>query len=164
MSNDVASILGRWRLAERRLEASTDAQQDRSALIRDVIQAWLAYQAASSTDGPDEIVLIADRNRRYVAASDNAASLFGRDPVGLCIDEVSPQRADELESTWEAFASNRSMEGEYEVLGSADRIVRIRYRAFADVPLPGLFASHIVVLPAAERIGDTVDPGVGVRP
>lgn len=161
MSNEVASILGRWRSAERRLEASADDQSDRSALIEDVIHAWLAYQAASTADGPDEIVLIADATRRYVAATDNAAVLFGRDPVGLRIDDVSVQRPPDLESTWDAFTSGRSMEGEYDVMGSADRVVRVRFRAFANVPLPGFFASHIVVVPAADELGDVSDPRLG---
>lgn len=161
MSNDVASMLGRWRSAERRLQASADDTSIRSGLILDVIHAWLAYQGASTADGPDEIVLIADTQRRYVAATENASSLFGRDPVGLRIDDVSPQRTDELESAWSAFTSNRSMDGEYDVLGAADSVVRVRFRAFADVPLPGFFASHMVVLGAANELGDPLDRRIG---
>ena len=53
------------------------------------------------------------------------------------------------------------MEGEYDVVASADRVVRVRFRAFANVPLPGLFASHIVVVPAADDLGGLSDPPVG---
>lgn len=110
-------------------------------------------QAASSGDGPEEIVLIVDANRRYVAATDNAKSLFGRDPVGLCIDDVTPRPANELQSAWSAFTSQRSMEGEYDVLGAAGRLVHVRFRALADVPLPGFFVSHLVVVPADHQLG-----------
>ncbi len=158
MSKDVASILGRWRAAERRLNASTGGTSDRSALTLEVVGAWLAYQAASSGDGPEEIVLIVDANRRYVAATDNAMSLFGRDPVGLCIDDVSPQPADELQSAWSAFTSQRSMEGEYDVLGAAGGVVRVRFRALADVPLPGFFVSHLVVVAADHQLGEAGAP------
>ena len=159
MSSDVAALLQRWRAAERRLQGTAD-DLDREGLTQDVIQTWLAYHAAAAAAGSAEIILVTDRQRRYVAATDNAATLFGGDPVGASIDDVATQGPDELDRTWDAFASHGSMEGEYEIRDSAGSIVRVRFQAFADVPLPGFFVSHLTPVASESETGfpNSVDP------
>ena len=102
MSSETERLLSAWREAERRLRATS--RRERRAALGDLAQAWLAYELAVGTYGPEEIVLVADDWRRYVAASPTALrylELDAQEIAGLKIDDVtSPADRQLMRQLW----------------------------------------------------------------
>jgi PAS domain-containing protein len=159
MSEDVAELLAEWRAAQRRFESLADADTSCPHAAATVARAWLAYQLAVGGLDPDEVVLIVDDDRRYVAASPNAEQILGvahDELLAMRIDDITPPDGlSGLEETWRGFRAGSAMAGEY---GSDEGpgMSRVEFRARANWPVRHVHISHLK--PAAtERHAQTAD-------
>jgi PAS domain-containing protein len=103
-------------------------------------------QLAAGIIAPDDVVLIADGDRRYIVASDNATAVLGRDPVGTRIDDLSAADApgsDGLDAAWSGFLESGSMDGDYRLATADGSGLHVRFHALANVPLPGYHVSRL---------------------
>ena len=95
-----------WREAERRRDRlNPGADGFRQAGI-DAVNAWLAYQHEVAPSHPDDVTVVADDQRRYVAVSSNVIALLGYQPselMGRLIDELAaPPLVDATPALWQA--------------------------------------------------------------
>ncbi len=140
------TALGEWRETLRRWEGLPLGHPERHALSVEVAHAWLEYQVASGAVRPHELVMISDRDRRYVTVTANAATTLGRPSlVGLRIDDITaePNRL-ALPQVWQTFLARGSMEGEYDCERPGTTPIRLQFRAFAGRPLPAFQVSYLV--------------------
>src|SRR3954469_23682756 len=135
MSEDVAELLAEWRTAQRRFESLADADITCPAAAAAVARAWLSYQLAVGALDPDEVVLIVDDDRRYVAASPNAEQVLGvahDELLTMRIDDITPPDGlSALDERWRHFLAASTMAGEY---GSDEGpgLSRVEFRAKAN--------------------------------
>ncbi|MFL5679908.1 MAG: PAS domain-containing protein [Chloroflexota bacterium] len=159
MSEDVAELLAEWRTAQRRFESLADADTSCPHAAAAVARAWLAYQLAVGGLDPDEVVLIVDDDRRYVAASPNAEQVLGvphDQLLTMRVDDLTPPDAlRALDDTWRDFLEGSSMAGEY---GSDEGagLSRVEFRARANWPVRHVHISHLKPL-TTERQDHTAD-------
>lgn len=108
--------LSEWRHAQRDLESisNDDSARRRQTLV--VAHRWLDYQVASGAVLTDEIMLITDADRRYVATTANAPRAFDHPSlVGLRVDDINVSNVRPVvPDVWNAFVANGSMTGEYD--------------------------------------------------
>jgi|SRR5215210_550555 len=146
MSEDVAELLAEWRAAQRRFESLVDADKSCPRAAAEVARAWLAYQLAVGALDPDEVVLIVDDDRRYIAASPNVERVLGikhEQLLTMRIDDVTPRDAlTVLDDTWREFLAGETMAGEY---GSQEGpgLARVEFRARANWPVRHVHISHL---------------------
>jgi PAS domain-containing protein len=159
MSEDVAELLAEWRTAQRRFESLVDADTSCPHAAAAVARAWLAYQVAVGGLDPDEVVLIVDDDRRYVAASPNAEHVLGvphDQLLTMRIDDITPPDAlPALEGTWRDFLEGSTMAGEYGSNEGAG-LSRVEFRARANWPVRHVHVSHLKPM-ATERQDRTAD-------
>ncbi len=149
----VAMVLADWRAAVRSWEQLQADSPERLAHAIDVAHVWLEYQVVTGAIAPEDIVLVTDSHRRYVAVSANAALLLGRTSlVGLRVEDVSVASDRPLvPGRWATFLAAGSTEGEYECDRPGQAPIRVSFRAFSDRPLPGLQVSYLRPLATASR-------------
>ncbi|MEJ7786962.1 MAG: EAL domain-containing protein [Solirubrobacteraceae bacterium] len=97
-------------------------------------------------EGALDAMMIADDDRRYVAANDAACTLLGlrrEDLLQRSLDDlVAPEGRAALASTWAGFLKDGSMSGEFVLLTDDGTPIAVDFRATANV-LPG---RHLSVL------------------
>lgn len=141
-------LLETWRRAERQLgDALAAGDKVREAVVG-VVTAWLSYQSAMSA-APDELILVADDERQFVAVSANARPLLGYEP-----DELRGRRVDDIVAQVEAttlpdrWAQFRASGREVDVIplrAKNGTVVLFEYDARPDFPVPGCNVSRLKV-------------------
>ena len=117
---------------------------------------WAVFESAGTP------MLVADDDRRYVAANDAACALLGLEREGIVgrrIDDLTPPaaRAD-VPALWHRFLRDGSQTAEYRLVRPDGREVAVEYSATAHV-LPGRHVTIFVTTPD-EQARDAGDPGV----
>lgn len=145
-------LLATWRQAERRLSDARSAGDDVRGAVVDVVAAWLSYQSALSA-APDELILVADDERQFVAVSANARPLLGYDP-----DELRGRRVDDIVAEVDAaavpdrWARFRTSGREVDLIplrAKNGTVVVFEYDARRDFPVPGCHVSRLKVAEGA---------------
>lgn len=155
-ATQVREVLQSWRDAERRWEATHPDDPDYEWVRNAVAEPWLAYQEASGSVGPDELVLVADDHMRYVAANETAHRVLGY-PSGALIgrsiaDVTAPEAVEAAADTWATFLRLGRLDGEYRLIAADGTTVDVVYLARAHQPVGGLHVSRLrVVAPARSR-------------
>jgi PAS domain-containing protein len=142
----VTASLEHWRSSQRRLDELPLDDPTYPEAVGDCLRAWIAYQRSAGLIADDDVVLIADRDRRYVVASENATAVLGRDPVGTRIDDLSATDAsasEGIEAAWSDFLESGSMDGDYRLATADGSVLQVRFHALANVPLPGYHVSRL---------------------
>jgi len=139
-------LLQRWRAAERHWEATSPKDPAAGEAARQVVARWLAYQEAMTED-PQELILVADGQGRYVAASANASELLGYSSDELAgrsvTDLTAPQLLHGEAQLWDDFLRAGRQEGHYRLRRRDGTLVAVAYRARAHHPIPGLYVSRL---------------------
>jgi PAS domain-containing protein len=145
MQRELSRLLREWREAEQRWEVAAGSG-DGDGARREVLRAWLAYNAAAGSFTPDEIVLLADDRLNVVSAYGPTASVLRYEPdalVGRSILELTPPEAEgEATATWQTLLRVGQLEGRYPLRRADGTLVMTRLVARAHHPLPGLHASR----------------------
>lgn len=114
----------------------------------DVARAWLAYELGVGTYGPNEIVLVANDSRRYVAASLAAAAYLdlGTDELlGMRIEDVTcPVEREGVRARWDAFIRSGGASGSFVLWRRDGQQIPTTFRAKANTPIPGLHVTRMV--------------------
>jgi len=138
-------LLDAWRTAEQRWDRSTN-DADRAAAQQAVLEAWLAYNEASGSHGPDEIVLVVDESMICVAATGPTDSVLGRsasDLMGRTVfDLAAGEEQDRIGPAWEDLLRSGRLTGSLTLRGRDGSPVRTTFTARAHHPLPGLRVSR----------------------
>lgn len=146
MSKNVADLLQAWRVAERRWELPGSPEEIRAAAL-DVVRAWADYQNATLPAEGDEIMLVADDDGTYVAATEGVRSLLGYEPSSLIgrrvVDLTAPSITDQTPAQWERFLADGRQEGSYLLRHALGSLVEVRYQARAHHPVPGFHVSRL---------------------
>lgn len=144
MSRETATALARWRAAERELEQIGEGP-DRVVVARRVVSAWLDYQVSTGGFGADEVVLVVDDDRRYVAHSANAPTVLGRPTLdGLTIADIAaPRMAGGVADAWSAFIEAGEAAGPYEIARPDGVVVQFTFVATANWPMAGFHVSRL---------------------
>lgn len=141
----VHALLSAWRAAERHRGAvrpQTEAYRDAGI---DAVRAWLDYQLEV---GPtDEVILVTDDDRRYVAATSNVTALLGFQPEELIGRRVDDFAAPELVSTtpalWGRFVQATRDADHFRLVAKDGRQIEVAYDARANYPVPGFHVSRL---------------------
>jgi PAS domain S-box-containing protein len=141
----VHALLSAWRAAERqRIDLPPEAEAYRDAGI-DAVRAWLDYQLEVAPT--DEVILVADDDRRYVAATGNVTALLGYQPaelMGRLIDELAaPELVPATPSRWERFVKATGEADRFRLVARDGSHVEVEYEARADYPVPGFHVSRL---------------------
>ena len=153
-ATQVREILQSWRDAERRWEATRPDDPDYERVRNAVAEPWLAYQEASGSVEPGELVLVADDHMRYVAANETAHRVLGY-PIGGLIgrsiaDVTIPADVEAAMAAWATFLRLGRLDGEYRLITAGGAAVDVVYLARAHQPVGGLHVSRLrVVAPAS---------------
>ncbi len=146
--HEIEGLLAAWRDAAREWERHTPASREATG---NLARAWLAYQIAVGAVGKDEIVLLADDDGCYVAASAAAARFFGVTMdrlLRMTVADVTPPSArTTILHRFRAFLADGRSEGDYDAWLPTGELVRTRFAATANNPVPGLHISRLT--PAA---------------
>lgn len=146
MSKNVADLLQAWRVAERRWERPGSPDEIRAAAL-DVVKAWADYQNATLPADGDEIMLVADDDGTYVAATEGVRSLLGYEPASLIgrhvADLTAPSTTDQTPIQWARFLADGRQEGTYLLRHAMGGLVEVRYQARAHHPVPGFHVSRL---------------------
>jgi PAS domain-containing protein len=101
-------------------------------------------------------VLVADGQRRYVDVSPGVESVVGVPGEFLLrrtVDELTPpENRDAVATAWESFLAEGTQEGTYTLLRPDGVRLVVRFRAAANQPEPGLYAT---VLERPDQPGDS---------
>jgi PAS domain S-box-containing protein len=142
----VADLLQAWRVAERRWERPGSSGDVRAAAL-EVIRAWAEYQNAALPIDTTEVLLVADDECRYVAATDGVAHVLGYDPqevIGRAVADIAaPDLADQTPQEWAKFLADGRQDGTFRLRGASGSIVALRYQARAHHPVPGYHVSRL---------------------
>ena len=148
----VEQLLETWRRAERELgDALAAGERVREAVV-DVVTAWLSYQSALSA-APDELILVADDERQFLAVSANTQPLLGYEPDelrGRRVDDIVPQ--DEALTVPDRWAQFRRSGREVDLIplrAKNGTVVLFEYDARQDFPVPGCHVSRLRVAEGA---------------
>lgn len=135
-----ADTLRRWRAAEEARATLAPDEPTRWARTVEVAHAWLDYQVAARAIPDGSVVLITDRDRRFVAASAGAGDLMGRGSVvGLHIEDVTAPYARALvPELWTIFDADGAMHGAYDCDRPGQEPVRVSFRGVWGRPAPDL--------------------------
>jgi PAS domain-containing protein len=145
----VTAHLEHWRSTQRRLDQLAVDDPTYPAAVAECLRACIDYQRAAGLIAVDDVVLIADGDRRYIVASENATAVLGRDPVGTRIDDLSAADAtgsDGLDAAWSDFLESGTMDGDYRLATADGAELHVRFHALAHVPLPGYHVSRLTPL------------------
>ena len=140
-----ATALASWREAQRAWGQLPPGHRERQQRALNVAHTWLDYQVASGAIPANTVVLVTDADRRFVAASANAAQTFGRASlIGPHIDDVTPGYARPvLPELWDLFDSNGSMHGDYDCDRPGQSPIRIPFRGIWGRPIPDLQVGYL---------------------
>jgi len=99
-------------------------------------------------------MLLADDERRYLAANDAASALLGlprESIVGRTIDEFTPpETRSAIDAQWRDFISRGTQDGRYELLLADGRPVELTFSATANIA-PGVHVSMLMAVDEEER-------------
>lgn len=141
-------LLQTWRRAERRLEDAVARGNNVRGAVVDVVTAWLAYQSAMSA-APDELILVADDERQFVAVSANARPLLGYEPDELCgrrvEDIVSQDEAPTVPDRWAQFRASGREADVIPLRAKNGSVVLFEYDARPNFPVTGCHVSRLKV-------------------
>lgn len=143
-----------WREAQRAWNALSIGHPDRRTHALAVAYAWLEFQESTRTIQPDEAILIGDEARRYIAASANAARVFGRrSVVGLRVGDLTTEHVRRaIPNVWAKLVAHGSTSGTFDSDRPGQTPLRIRFQAYADRPLAGLFVIRLRVIAASDEV------------
>ena len=141
-------LLETWRRAERQLgDAFTTGNRVREAVV-EVVTAWMSYQCAMSS-APDELILVADDERQFVAVSASARPLLGYEPDELCgrrVDDLVAQvEAKTVPDRWVQFRAARREADMIPLCTKSGTVVLFEYEARPDFPVPGCHVSRLKI-------------------
>ena len=141
-------LLERWRGAERQLSDAIAGAGEVRRAVGAVVTAWLAYQCAMNA-APDELILVADDERQFVAVSANARPLLGYDPDELrgrrVEDLVSRDAATTVPDRWARFRGSGREVDVIPLRAKDGSVVVFEYDARPDFPVPGCHVSRLKV-------------------
>jgi PAS domain-containing protein len=144
VSREIEGFLAAWRTAAREWESGS-RQPD---VARRLAGAWLAYQIAVGAVSDDEIVLIADDDASFVAATANVERYLGLDVAAvleLTIADITPPRErGVVGEAWQAFLAMSTTNGHYQLWRADGEEVPASFHARANVPAAGLHVSRLV--------------------
>lgn len=147
MQSPIPNMLAAWRDAERRWERMLPEDPEFGSARLAVLQAWFAYQESVGYLAPDELVLVADDEMRYVAANARAHEVLGYGPggmVGLRVADITPPaESDAMQASWDAFRRIGRLDGPYELRRSDGETVSATFTARAHFPVAGLHTSRL---------------------
>jgi len=163
VSHRIEQALASWRSAATEWEAGV---HDRDVAVR-LASAWLEYQLASGAVPDDQIVLVADDDARYLAATPNVERYLGVDPetvLGMTVSDLTPpDDRPSVMAAWAAFIRAGEASGEFRLWRPDAQDVPAAFEAKADAPVAGLHVSRLT--PAAQWVarGDLVAAGAAAR-
>lgn len=157
---ELQRLLGLWREAELRWEATS---ADDVAIVdarREVLLAWEAYNRAAGTVQPDEIVLVADDSMTYVEAfgpTDATLGWTNAELIGRRIADLTPiDQLALMDESWRAFVMAGRLEGTYRLRTATGQVREARFAARSHYPVAGLHVSRIRLVDA--NVGLDRDP------
>ena len=150
MSSEVEAALAEWREALREWEAgsrTTDA-------ARKLARSWLDYKVAVGAIHEDQMVLVADDQGGYVAATGTLERNLGIDRkslLGMTVADVTPPRERaEAAAAWAEFVRLGSARGRYRLRHLDGQEVEMTFEATANIPAAGLHVSYLVPAEGSE--------------
>jgi PAS domain S-box-containing protein len=143
VSREVDEALAAWRSAAREREASPPTRDAACRLAR----AWLRYQLAVGAVDENEIVLVADDDGVYVAATPSVERYLGFDVetlLGLSIEDVTPRRdRRQAAGAWATFLAQGSARGDFQLRRRDGKELAVSFSARTNVPARGLHVSRL---------------------
>jgi PAS domain S-box-containing protein len=121
-----------------------------------VVRAWVAGQERIATD-TEQVIVVTDEQRRYVAVSANICGLLGYQPnevIGRRIEDLAaPKLVAATPTLWNRFIAVTHDAMTFALLAKDGRVVTVRYDATADYPLNGFHTSRLWPLSGASPSG-----------
>jgi PAS domain S-box-containing protein len=128
----------------------------RPSLGLTVVRAWVAGQERVTTD-QEQVIVVTDDQRRYVAVSANIRGLLGYQPnevIGRRIEDLAaPKLVAATPTLWNRFVAVTHDAMTFALLAKDGRVVSVRYDATADHPLTGYHTSRLWPLSGASPTG-----------
>jgi PAS domain S-box-containing protein len=147
----IRQLLSAWRAADRAWERSDPAGAGYRRASIDVLEAWLAYQAATEVFEPGTFALVVDDEQVYVAVSEGVTAVLGYEPielVGRRIEDIAaPDLAAATPAQWSAFIAAGRQDGHFRLLAKGGSIVALTFHARAHHPIPGFHVSRLALDP-----------------
>jgi PAS domain-containing protein len=125
-------------------------KRNRPVAVR-LASSWLEYQIAAGAVPDEQIVLVADDDGCYVAATPNVERYLGISPeiiLALAIKDLTPPaERSHVPEAWAAFIRAGSASGEFRLWRPDGQEVPAAFEAKANTPIAGLHVSRL--MPAA---------------
>jgi PAS domain-containing protein len=127
--------------------ASTEPEDWRDLFEATVVDGYEAVARVPGRPGSDQVLLLADDERRYLYASPASTKLLGRAPARLLgqkvEDLVAPGERDLVPAQWAAFLLRGRDSSEITLARPDGTPVVVSYEARANMPWPGVHASAL---------------------
>ncbi len=144
---DLTDLLAAWRFADRQWEmtASDDPTLRECAIA--VVRAWLAYHLAAGDYPPEEIALVADDDRTFVAVSPGVVDALGYLPaelIGKRVEDLGrPEHRDSTGLRWRTFIQDGRQDGVFPLITKNGSEIELNYQARSHYPIAGFHLSRL---------------------